>query len=217
MHRTIRAASGPIRAGGMALYLRLSGPDGLDDAVSAGADGVSYQVELAEDAAVVGGVPLAQSLSAAAARGLRVELVAGGPHNAAAMQPVLAATVATVVSARQVTDTIVLSSFDHASVVAVGSTMPRLPIGLRHISTLHDPVGYASRAGAGALHPAVGAVSPGDIARAAANDIALHAWTITLPGWPVAEQTQFEAAMAAGLPALTVDDPGLVVRERGIA
>lgn len=217
MHRSTQDLAPSRRADGVALFLRIAGKDGIDRAVHAGAAGVSYEVGLVDDRAVVDGAPLADCVAAAAERNLCVEVVVGGPLSAGAVKPLFAATVAALVSARLVTDAVVLSSFDHASAMALGGTLPRLSVGLRHLSTLFDPVAYARRAGASSLHPMVGAASSTDLERAAAQGVSVHAWTMTVPGWPIDERTQFEAALEAGFPALTVGDPHLLTLERGAA
>ena len=199
-----------------ALYLRAAGPDGLHGAVSAGADGVSYAVELRADGiAAVGGVPLADALAAATDLGLRVEIVAGQPLRPASATPVIAAAAAALVSARQISPAVPLSSLDHAGVMAIVRGVPQLSVGLRHLSTLHHGADYARRAGADVLSPMVGAASRGDVHTARQHGLVTHGWTVDLDAWPIDEVAQVDAAGAAGFDAVTVSDAALVARMRG--
>lgn len=203
-------------AASTALFLRATEPDGLRDAVEVGADGVSYAVELRADGiAAVGGTPLAERVSEATNAGLRVEIVAGEALRPTPATPLIAAIVAALVSARQVSPGVHVSSFDHAAALAIGRSVPQLSVALRHLSTLHRGADYARGAGARMLSPMVGAATAADVDAARHSGIGTHGWTVNVPGWPLDEAAQLDAAEAAGFDAVTVGDAALVAAKRG--
>ncbi|MDZ8274851.1 hypothetical protein R2Q81_02705 [Microbacterium aquimaris] len=201
----------PTPAPDPALYLRLSAEVALADAVGLGADGVSCDLSIRDERTVLAGDTVLEELLTDAARlGLRVELVAGGLTDLGEQSSLVAAAVATLVSARLVTEDVLLTSLDHASVVAIGGNAVGLRLGLRHLAALHEGPRYATRVGAASLHPMAGVVTGPSTAAASEVGIGVHAWTFAAPWWPVSEHDQVVRALAAGVDAVTVSDTGLL-------
>ncbi|MDZ8201229.1 hypothetical protein RZO50_06865 [Microbacterium sp. SSW1-59] len=194
-----------------ASYLRLPAGGTLADAVALGADGVSCELSIRDERTVLAGdTGLEALLIDATRRGVRVELVAGGQVDFGDQASLIAASVATLVSARLITPDVRLTSLDHRALTAIGGNAVGLRLGLRHVAALHRGAQYAALLNASSLHPLAGVTTREDVAEATAEGIPVHAWTIPASWWPVPEREQYDRACAAGVDAVTISDPGLL-------
>lgn len=194
-----------------AVYLRCREAEDIAIAVRSGADGVSLELRLDGSGSVRVGNDLLEELVALAEdSGLAVELVVGAAFDPQPMTSLVAATVATMVAAQRVRETVRLSSFDHAAVTSIGHSASKISLGLRHLVTLSQGEEYARRSGAASLHPMAGEVQAADVERARAAGIVIHAWTLVVDLWPIDEPTQLREALPAGVDAVTITDPALI-------
>lgn len=102
-------------------------------------------------------------------------------------------------------DRIVISSFNHYSLVACKELAPHIRTGILYMEGLYRPWEYAARLRADALHAYKYAVLPEWIAEAAAAGIAYHPFTVN-------EETEMERLVLAGAAGIITDYPDRLAR-----
>lgn len=100
----------------------------------------------------------------------------------------------------QMTDRIILSSFNHYSLVLCKQLAPEIRTGILYMEGLYRPWEYAAAIQADALHPIKYAVSSEWSAAAAANGIAYHPFTVN-------ESAEMEHLIDAGVAGIITDYP----------
>ncbi len=78
-------------------------------------------------------------------------------------------------------DNVILSSFNHYSLVAAKAVEPRIKIGLLYMAGLVAPWEYALRLGAQAIHPYFHSIIPEVIVGCNAHNIAINVFTVDDP------------------------------------
>ncbi|WP_138495491.1 glycerophosphodiester phosphodiesterase [Paenibacillus pinistramenti] len=97
-------------------------------------------------------------------------------------------------------DRIILSSFNHYSLVKCKQLAPEIRTGLLYMEGLYEPWEYAIRCGADALHAVHYAVLPEWVEAAAKQRIAYHPFTVN-------EEPEMERLLAAGAAGIITDYP----------
>jgi glycerophosphoryl diester phosphodiesterase len=90
---------------------------------------------------------------------------------------------------------VILSSFNHESLVLCRKLAPGIPTALLYTCVLHEPHAYAVTCGAGGLHPFRGSVTAPMIEAAHAAGVAVRPWTVDDP----AEMAAFAAMGVDGV------------------
>ncbi|AZZ38583.1 glycerophosphodiester phosphodiesterase [Acidipropionibacterium jensenii] len=105
------------------------------------------------------------------------------------------------VKAHRMADQVVLSSFNHRSLVALAEIAPKIRRGLLYSDDLADPWDYAHRIGVQAVHPG-GWLLRGrdDVPRFHAAGLGVRVWTLDDPD-------QIREAAALGVDAVITNDP----------
>lgn len=105
------------------------------------------------------------------------------------------------VRAHRMADQVVLSSFNHRSLVALAEIAPKIRRGLLYSDDLADPWDYAQRIGVQAVHPG-GWLLRGrdDVPRFHAAGLGVRVWTLDDPD-------QIREAAALGVDAVITNDP----------
>lgn len=97
-------------------------------------------------------------------------------------------------------DRVILSSFNHYSLVKCKRLAPEVRTGILYMEGLYEPWDYASRIGAEALHAYHYAVLPEWVAQAAERGIAYHPFTVN-------ELAEMRRLLAAGVSGIITDYP----------
>jgi len=97
-------------------------------------------------------------------------------------------------------DRVILSSFNHYSLVKCKRLAPEVRMGILYMEGLYEPWDYASRIGAEALHAYHYAVLPEWVAQAAERGIAYHPFTVNEPA-------EMRRLLAAGVSGIITDYP----------
>jgi len=97
-------------------------------------------------------------------------------------------------------DRVILSSFNHYSLVKCKRLAPEVRTGILYMEGLYEPWDYASRIGAEALHAYHYAVLPEWVAQAAERGIAYHPFTVNEPA-------EMRRLLAAGVSGIITDYP----------
>lgn len=95
---------------------------------------------------------------------------------------------------------IIISSFNHYSLVLCKRIAPEVRTGILYSEGLYEPWEYAARIGANALHAYHYAVLPEWAAQAAERGIAYHPWTVN-------ETTEMKRLLEAGVAGIITDYP----------
>lgn len=110
------------------------------------------------------------------------------------------------VEAAGMTDRVIFSSFNHASLANLRDVVPQSQIGVLYTDGLYNPWQYAHSIGAGALHPDWSSLWQPDYVRQAHDaGIKVHAWTVD-------EAKDVRLAMSLGVDAIVTNFPDLVRR-----
>ncbi|MBQ3864458.1 MAG: glycerophosphodiester phosphodiesterase [Clostridia bacterium] len=87
--------------------------------------------------------------------------------------------VASIVEEHGMSDRVIYSSFNHASLLRISEFAPDTPIGLLESSTIVDPWFYIDHVGADAWHAVYPTLQqPGIVAGLKAHGIKIHPWTV---------------------------------------
>ena len=95
---------------------------------------------------------------------------------------------------------VILSSFNHYSLVHCKRIAPDIRTGVLYMEGLYEPWDYAARIGADALHPYHYAVMPEWVKKAAERRIACHPFTVNEPD-------EMRRLLAAGVAGIITDYP----------
>lgn len=117
-----------------------------------------------------------------------------------------------MVRAYQMTDRVILSSFNHYSLVLCKQLAPEIRTGLLYMEGLYRPWDYAAAVQADALHAYKYAVTPEWIAEASARGIGYHPFTVN-------DADEMEQLLDAGAAGIITDFPDRlaeVLTRRGV-
>ncbi|MBD3919168.1 glycerophosphodiester phosphodiesterase [Paenibacillus sp. PR3] len=95
---------------------------------------------------------------------------------------------------------VILSSFNHYSLVLCKQLAPEIRTGILYMEGLYEPWEYAARIGANALHAYHYAVLPEWTTQAAERDIVYHPWTVN-------ELDEMKRLLEAGVAGIITDYP----------
>lgn len=101
------------------------------------------------------------------------------------------------------TEQVVISSFNHYSLVHFKSLAPEMRSGILYGEGLYRPWEYAASIGADALHADYHAVLPEWVAEAAAHGVSYHPWTVNDP-------ERMKALIEAGVAGIITDYPDVL-------
>ena len=105
-----------------------------------------------------------------------------------------------MVRAYQMSDRVILSSFNHYSLVLCKQLAPEIRTGVLYMEGLYRPWDYAAALQADALHAFKYAVTPEWTAEASAHGIAYHPFTVNEPA-------EMERLIDAGVAGIITDYP----------
>lgn len=120
--------------------------------------------------------------------------------NGIVLYPEIEHQVIEAVRAFQMSDRIILSSFNHYSLVKCKQLAPEIRTGVLYMEGLYRPWDYAATLQADALHPFKYAVTPEWTAEAAAHGIVYHPFTVNDP-------LEMEQLIDAGVAGIITDYP----------
>lgn len=129
---------------------------------------------------------------------LNIELKSG-----VVIYPGLEAAVVELVRRYGMAGRVIVSSFNHFSLVEIKRTAPEIATAILYMEGLVDPWLYARHVGADALHPFFYGVRPELVAGA-------HAAGLRINPWPVNEAEHIKAMIQAGVDGIISDYPGRV-------
>lgn len=115
--------------------------------------------------------------------------------NGVVMYPELEEAVIEEIRKHDVMDRMIISSFNHYSLVKCKKLAPELQTGVLYMEGLYEPWNYAKSIGASALHAYHYAVLPELVTEASANDVVYHPFTVNDPN----EMKQLVNAGVAGI------------------
>lgn len=95
---------------------------------------------------------------------------------------------------------IIISSFNHYSLVECKRLAPDIRTGILYMEGLYEPWDYAKRVGADALHAYQYALTPELVAEAKANGVVYHPFTVN-------DTKLMQALIAAGVAGIITDYP----------
>ena len=104
------------------------------------------------------------------------------------------------IKAYDLTDRVIISSFNHYSLMDVKRLAPDIKIGLLYNEALYEPWNYAKNMGASALHPIYFAVLPEFVAAAKQEGIIYNPFTVN-------EERDMKRLIAAGVGGIITDYP----------
>lgn len=105
----------------------------------------------------------------------------------------------------EMSDRVIISSFNHYSLVLCKQLAPEIRTGVLYMEGLYEPWVYAARIGAEALHPYHYAVTPEWVAEAAQHGIAYHPFTVNDPA-------RMRRLLDAGVSGIITDYPDLLAK-----
>lgn len=120
--------------------------------------------------------------------------------NGIVLYPEIEHKVIEAVRAFQMSDRVIISSFNHYSLVQCKRLAPEIRTGVLYMEGLYRPWDYAAALQADALHPYKYAVTPEWIAEAAAHGIVYHPFTVNEP-------LEMERLIDAGAAGIITDYP----------
>lgn len=102
----------------------------------------------------------------------------------------------------QVSERVIISSFDHNSLRALAQSAIGMPLGVLYSELLWRPWRYAMRLGAAALHPALSSTRPRMVERSHEAGLEVNVWTVDEPE-DILRVTEFGVdALITNVPAL---------------
>lgn len=131
--------------------------------------------------------------------------------NGVVLYPGLEEAVIEEIRLQGMSERIVISSFNHYSLVLSKQLAPEVRTGILYMEGLYEPWEYAARIGADALHAAHYAVLPEWVAQAAEQGVVYHPWTVNEP----AEMKRLLKAGVAGIITDYPDRLGELIKESG--
>ncbi|WP_082926803.1 glycerophosphodiester phosphodiesterase [Paenibacillus tuaregi] len=120
--------------------------------------------------------------------------------NGIVQYPSLEAKVIEVVRQYELEERVILSSFNHYSLVECKRLAPEMRTGILYMEGLYEPWDYAARIGADALHAFKYALTPELVGMAAAKGMPYHPFTVN-------EQQEMRALLTAGVSGIITDYP----------
>lgn len=103
----------------------------------------------------------------------------------------------------EMTDRVIISSFNHYSLLTCKQLAPEIRTGILYMEGLYRPWEYAATVQADALHPFKYAVRPEWVAEAAAHHIAYHPFTVNT-------KAEMKQLLQAGVAGIITDFPDLL-------
>lgn len=103
---------------------------------------------------------------------------------------------------------VIISSFNHASLVKCKRLAPEIRTALLYMEKLYRPYDYAAKLEASALHPYKWAVTREEVAAALAHGITVHPFTVNDPA-------EIRAMMDMGVQAIITDVPDVMAALMG--
>ena len=83
-----------------------------------------------------------------------------------------------LVSKHKLEEKVLISSFNHYSLVECNEINPEVPIGILYMAGLYEPWDYAKKLGCYSIHPFFYGVQPEIIQGCKENRLAIYAWTV---------------------------------------
>ncbi|MDQ0089362.1 glycerophosphoryl diester phosphodiesterase [Paenibacillus anaericanus] len=120
--------------------------------------------------------------------------------NGIVMYPDIEKKVIETVQRYEMSERVIISSFNHYSLVECKKLAPEIRTGILYMEGLYEPWDYAKRIGADALHANKFAVIPELVAAAAEQGVVYHAFTVN-------EQSEMKALIKAGVAGIITDYP----------
>jgi len=143
---------------------------------------------------------LDELLELAAPRGLQVNLEL---KNGVILYPGLEEAVIATVRRFGMESRVIISSFNHYSLVKCKQIAPEIRTGILYMEGLYEPWAYAARIGADALHAYHYAVIPEWVAEAAQHGVSYHPFTVNDPG-------EMRRLLDAGVSGIITDYPDIL-------
>ncbi|MDO7908205.1 glycerophosphodiester phosphodiesterase [Paenibacillus sp. JX-17] len=113
------------------------------------------------------------------------------------------------VRSRGLEEQVVISSFNHYSLVRCHQLAPEIRTGILYIEGLYRPWDYALSLGATALHAYSKAVQPEWVREAAVSGLVYHPWTVN-------QEEEMKSLLQAGVAGIITDYPDKLARLQGI-
>ncbi|GLX68854.1 glycerophosphodiester phosphodiesterase [Paenibacillus glycanilyticus] len=104
------------------------------------------------------------------------------------------------VQSYRMSDQVIISSFNHYSLIECNRIAPEIPTGILYMEGLYRPWKYAKSVGASALHASRYAVLPEWVAEAAQHDVIYNVFTVNDPA-------EMKRLMQAGVAGIITDYP----------
>lgn len=123
--------------------------------------------------------------------------------NGVVLYPELENKVIAMIREYELSDRIIISSFNHYSLVECKKIAPEIRTGILYMEGIYEPWDYAKRIGADALHAFKYAVRPEFVAAATEHGIPYHPFTVN-------EQQEMRALINAGVAGIITDYPDLL-------
>ena len=105
-----------------------------------------------------------------------------------------------LVERRKLVDNIIISSFNHYSIITCRQTNPEIKTGIIYLAGLYQPWEYAKTIGCYSVHPLYYNIKPEIVVGLKENDFAIFAWTVNDPNGMV-------ACIRSGIDAIITDKP----------
>ena len=100
---------------------------------------------------------------------------------------------------------VIISSFNHYSILRMKELAPELPYGLLEESWLVNAGAYVAGVGVAAFHPYHGSLTPEAVAEIKSHGIAINTWTVN-------EETRVRELLALGVDIVIGNFPDMVKR-----
>lgn len=120
--------------------------------------------------------------------------------NGVVLYPELESKVIAMVKKYELSDRIIISSFNHYSLVECKKIAPEIRTGILYMEGIYEPWDYAKRIGADALHAFKYAVRPEFVAAATEHGVPYHPFTVN-------EQQEMRELIGAGVAGIITDYP----------
>lgn len=116
------------------------------------------------------------------------------------LYPKIEKRVVEAIRAHDMTERVIISSFNHYSLVELKRLAPEIPIGLLYNEALFEPWHYAKSIGASALHPIHYAVLPEFVRAAKREGIAYYPFTVN-------DRNEMKCLLQSGVSGIITDYP----------
>lgn len=116
------------------------------------------------------------------------------------LYPGIEKAVVSQVRERKRENSVIISSFNHYSLVACRQLNPEIPVGILYMAGLYEPWNYARNLGCYSIHPLFYGLHPEIIRGCQENGLAIYAWTVNEPFY-------MSALARGGVNAIITDRP----------